>query len=221
MPTATRSTESTRGAAEVGICAPGDFPDAAIRDVLEQAGHTTVFWHEEPAAAIDACRESAPDILLFGAPRLDATVLKQVGEVNSAGKETKVIVLCKRSGNGEVRKALDVGVRAVVTLSELDAALTAVIEVVRAGQISVPGSRGTELQKRILTSREKQILGLVVIGMTNAEIATKLFLAESTVKSHLSSAFAKLGVASRSEAAALILDPHSGAGLGILTIPSN
>jgi DNA-binding NarL/FixJ family response regulator len=59
------------------------------------------------------------------------------------------------------------------------------------------------------------------MGMTNAEIAAKLFLAESTVKSHLSSAFAKLGVASRSEAAAVILDSRTGVGLGILTIPSN
>ncbi len=57
------------------------------------------------------------------------------------------------------------------------------------------------------------------MGMTNAAIAGQLYLAESTVKSHLSSAFAKLGVASRSEAATVILDPRS-AGLGILTIPS-
>ncbi len=44
-------------------------------------------------------------------------------------------------------------------------------------------------------------------GSTNALIARELGLAESTIKSHLSSAFAKLGVASRAEAAALILDP--------------
>jgi DNA-binding NarL/FixJ family response regulator len=58
-----------------------------------------------------------------------------------------------------------------------------------------------------------------VMGMTNAAIASQLYLAESTVKSHLSSAFAKLGVSSRAEATNVILDP-SAAGLGILTIPT-
>ena len=50
---------------------------------------------------------------------------------------------------------------------------------------------------------------MVVMGMSNKAIAGKLFLAESTVKCHLSSAFSKLGVRSRNEAADLIL--HSGA----------
>ena len=131
-----------------------------------------------------------------------------------------MILICKRSGDGDLRKALDAGVRGFVSLSEVDGALPPVIDVVLAGQISVPGSRSSELRKQILTPREKQILGLVVMGMTNAEIASKLFLAESTIKSHLSSAFAKLGVSSRSEAASVILDPQSGAGLGILTIPT-
>jgi DNA-binding NarL/FixJ family response regulator len=56
-----------------------------------------------------------------------------------------------------------------------------------------------------------------VMGFTNAGIAKKLFLAESTVKSHLSSAFTKLGVRSRHEAAALLSDPQQ-RGLGVLTI---
>jgi DNA-binding NarL/FixJ family response regulator len=46
----------------------------------------------------------------------------------------------------------------------------------------------------------------MAIGLTNAQIADQLGLSESTVKSHLSSAFTKLGVASRAEAAALIRD---------------
>ena len=54
------------------------------------------------------------------------------------------------------------------------------------------------------------MLALVVEGCTNAEVATRLFLAESTVKSHLSGAFARLGVRSRRDAVALILDPASG-----------
>jgi DNA-binding NarL/FixJ family response regulator len=56
------------------------------------------------------------------------------------------------------------------------------------------------------------------MGFTNQEIANKLLLAESTVKSHLTSIFSKLGVRGRSEAAALVLDPTSGLGTGVLAI---
>ena len=58
-------------------------------------------------------------------------------------------------------------------------------------------------------------------SFTNSEIGARLFRAESTVKSHLSSAFAKLRVRSRSEAAAMIVDPQGSLGTGILAITSN
>ena len=57
------------------------------------------------------------------------------------------------------------------------------------------------------------------MGLSNSQIAAKLFLAESTIKSHLSSAFGKLDVSSM-RAVSLILDPEQGQGLGILTIPA-
>ena len=69
-----------------------------------------------------------------------------------------------------------------------------------------------------LSVREKQVLGMVVMGFSNGEIASRLFVAESTVKSHLSSAFAKLGVRSRHEATDLIVNRAWGIGLGILSI---
>jgi DNA-binding CsgD family transcriptional regulator len=62
---------------------------------------------------------------------------------------------------------------------------------------------------------------MVVLGLTNAEIAQKLFVTEASVKAHLTSAFAKLGVRSREAAAALILDPDAGYGPGILRITSD
>ena len=77
---------------------------------------------------------------------------------------------------------------------------------------------GAAVERPPLTPREKQVLALVVMGYTNREIAEQLVLAESTVKSHLFSAFRRLGVRSRSEAVALITDPSRGLGSGILTI---
>jgi DNA-binding CsgD family transcriptional regulator len=68
----------------------------------------------------------------------------------------------------------------------------------------------------MFSHREKEVLGLAISGHTNGEIATTLFLAESTVKSHLSSAYRKLGAASRKDAASLLLDPDEGLGEMVL-----
>ena len=216
---ATLSTTPTLPRAlSVGVCVPGELPDAALREVLGESEHALAFWHTSPDAAIEACREGEPDLFLLGVRRPDSHSLECIRDLVEACESTKVILVCERSGEGGVRRALDAGARALVPLSKVESALLPVIEVVRAGQVSVPGSRSKEVGRNVLTTRERQVLGQVVLGMTNAEIAAKLFLAESTVKSHLSSAFPKLGVTSRSEAAALILNPTSGVGPGILTI---
>jgi hypothetical protein len=62
------------------------------------------------------------------------------------------------------------------------------------------------------------MLSMVVLGFTNVEIANRLYVAESTVKSHLSSAYRKLGVRSRQEVTALILNSSDSLGLGILSL---
>lgn len=82
----------------------------------------------------------------------------------------------------------------------------------------VPRSVRQSVDRPPLSPRERQILAMVVIDFSNAEIARKLFVSESNVKNTLSSAFQKLGVKSRSAAAELILDGESGLGPGILRI---
>ena len=117
-----------------------------------------------------------------------------------------------------VRRMLKAGADGVVLESELEATLAVSIQAVNAGQIVVARELRAGVERDALSFRERQILGLVVLGFTNGEIALQLCLAESTVKSHLSTAFSKLGVRSRKEAVALILDPDEGLGTGILAI---
>lgn len=118
---------------------------------------------------------------------------------------------------GAARRALAESAAGIVFAHDL-AALATTVAAVAAGQLVVPSSMRTAIAKPILTTREKQILAMVVIGLSNREIADKLFLAESTVKSHLFSAFRRMGVRSRREATALILDRDQGLGSGILAI---
>jgi DNA-binding NarL/FixJ family response regulator len=119
--------------------------------------------------------------------------------------------------SGDARRALAAGAAGIVFAENL-AALEATVAAVAVGQLAVPSSLRTAITKPILTTREKQILALVVMGLSNREIADQLFVAESTVKSHLFSAFRRLGVRTRKEAAALILDDQQGLGSGILAI---
>jgi DNA-binding NarL/FixJ family response regulator len=105
-----------------------------------------------------------------------------------------------------------------VMAADLGAALLPTLQAVAAGQCVVPRSVRQIVDRPPLSPRERQILAMVVIDFSNAEIARKLFVSESNVKNHLSSAFQKLGVKSRSAAAELILDGESGLGPGILRI---
>jgi DNA-binding NarL/FixJ family response regulator len=135
-------------------------------------------------------------------------------------RDCRVVIISSSSSSSAVRCAVDAGAAAFVTLEAAASALIPSLDAVAAGQLAIPLSSRREMLPMTLTTREKQVLALVVMGLQNGEIAAKLYLAESTVKSHLSSAFSKLGVRSRNEAVAVILDVESRAGLGILTIPT-
>jgi DNA-binding NarL/FixJ family response regulator len=94
------------------------------------------------------------------------------------------------------------GVAGIVLEPGGDAAIGPVVRSVLEGYIVMPGSLRAAASPPPLSSRQRQMLEFVVDGLTNREIAQRLYLAESTVKRHLSAAFRRLGVHSRREAAA-------------------
>jgi DNA-binding NarL/FixJ family response regulator len=129
-----------------------------------------------------------------------------------------VVVVSPSDRTGTPRESLSAGADGLVLEGELETALAPAVRAVAAGQLCFPRSARRYLGKPVLSAREKQVLGMVVLGFSNAEMAGRLHLAESTIKSHLGSSFRKLRVRSREQAAALILDSKQGLGTGILTI---
>ena len=120
-----------------------------------------------------------------------------------------VVVSPPTTGTG-VRRALDAGADALVFEPELERTLSTTVRAVSIGQSAIPRKFLASVEKPVLSHRENEVLALVRSGLTNAEIAERLFLAESTIKSHLSSIFTKFGVRSRKEVAAAFADGDPG-----------
>jgi DNA-binding NarL/FixJ family response regulator len=121
-----------------------------------------------------------------------------------------IVVVARGSAHGNVRELLNTGADAFLSEDELEPALAAVVRTVALGYVSVPRGLRRCVARPAFSHREREVLALVIEGLHNREIADRLFLAESTIKSHVASSFAKLGVRSRKEAAALVLDPDEG-----------
>lgn len=98
----------------------------------------------------------------------------------------------------------------VVADADLDLMLGLVVRCAQAGYVAVPARAGAQAEPPAFTARERQIVRLVVLGLTNDEIAQRLFLAKSTVAGHLTAVFRRLGVRSRRALVAAVLAGDDG-----------
>jgi DNA-binding NarL/FixJ family response regulator len=121
-----------------------------------------------------------------------------------------IVVVGQTEDVAVIRKALRCGANGFVFYSGLERGLAPAVGAVSIGHLSVPRAIRRRTSWSAFSSRERQVLQLAADGLTNSEIGDRLFLSESTVKCHLSSGFRKLGVCSRAEAAAAVLDPQTG-----------
>jgi two-component system response regulator DesR len=117
---------------------------------------------------------------------------------------SRVIIALRSHQASAVRGALRAGADGVVLEHQLALSLPAVVRAVALGHAVVPLQDRSALGREPLSAREREVLALAAGGLTNAAIAARLHLSESTVKSHVSSGFSKLGLHSRSELDVLI-----------------
>jgi DNA-binding NarL/FixJ family response regulator len=209
---------------------PAPRPGAISRSVAvvgsSEALRSAVAAHAAQHGFVVSASASTPSAL-GASPGVDAIVLATdettdsndwIRSIRAQALTAPVVVVGAFSSPRSVREAIDNGADGLVATDELQSALEPTLGAVCAGQIAFPRRVRSHVWRPLLSTREKQVLGMVVLGFTNGQIARKLVVAESTVKSHLSSSFRKLGVRSRTEATELILDPERGLGTGILAI---
>lgn len=160
----------------------------------------------------------APDAVVLVSPNLDASGAAEVRALRQALPYAGVVVVVPDASRRAVHAALEAGADGFVVEARVCGSLGTAVAAVCAGHVVLPCEWRDRVARAVLSPREKQVLGMVVMGFTNQEVANKLGVAESTVKSHLTSIYAKLGVCGRNEATAVVLDPENGLGTGVLAI---
>ena len=184
----------------------------AVSDLLESEFRLAA-RSSTPEALVKRCGDAQPDAVLIELHLDGHGAVSALRRVHEALPDTRIVIIAEPTREHDVRRALHAGVDGLVLRSELDRTLAPTLHAVLAGQLSLPRRHRPHVERRALSYREQQVLGLVISGATNRQAADALFLTESTVKGHLVSAFAKLGVRSRAEAAAVLRDPEAEASL--------
>lgn len=189
-----------------------------LKESLRHIGLDPVIEAKSIAALGSAGSPPDLDVILVAPPASRDKCLKAFRDASSRFPTTTIVGVWPDSRRIEARVAIKTGIDGLISEGQIETALGPILQAVSAGLVCFPRRIPASSRAETLSNREKQVLAMLIMGFTNAEIGQRLFLAESTVKSHVSSAYMKLGVRSRKDAAALILDPNGGLGTGILAI---
>ncbi|HEX9109779.1 MAG TPA: response regulator transcription factor [Longimicrobiales bacterium] len=177
---------------------------------------TVVAVATEGDALLDAVRRLAPDMVLLCLGSRDAAGLTALERLRAERLPVRVLALAALADAASMRAALEAGVDGYALKSEpAQHALFAVRQVHR-GQLILPaGAKRWLLHGREdgpssdLSRAELAVLELVADGLSNADIARRIFLSENTVKFHLRNIFHKLGTHNRTAATRWYLREHA------------
>jgi NarL family two-component system response regulator LiaR len=174
---------------------------------LELAGEA-----ENGTDAIELCGEIHPDVILMDMVMPDMDGVTATRTICHQFPQVKVIALTSFKDGDLVRNALEAGAIAYLLKDVSADGLARAIRDAHSGRATLSPNAAQALVQAAnqppapgldLTEREREVLALMVEGLNNTQIAGKLGVSPSTIKSHVSNILSKLGVASRTEAVTL------------------
>jgi DNA-binding NarL/FixJ family response regulator len=157
----------------------------------------------EAAEALELVREHQPDVLLLDVRLPDMSGIDLARQVRALYPSTAILVLTGHDEIGYARALRHIGVRGYLSKTSSGPEIVAAVRAVALGQDTFQGAAAnpdSELELEDLTDREQEVLGLLVLGLRNAEIAERLRTSVKTAEFHVGRLLHKLHARSRSEA---------------------
>jgi DNA-binding NarL/FixJ family response regulator len=168
---------------------------------------------ENGAEALKAANEVKPDVVLMDLTMPEMDGIQATAAIRRQLPETEVLVLTSSLDSASAVEAVRAGAIGYLLKDTKARELCRAVKAAAAGQVQLSPQAAVWLLKELrdpvpvspepepLTNRENAVLSLLAQGKANKEIADILFIAERTVKTHVSSILAKLGMQSRTQAA--------------------
>ncbi|GAA1479109.1 response regulator transcription factor [Nocardioides aestuarii] len=171
------------------------------------------------ATAVDEVARSNPDVVVMDLSMPGVDGVEATRRIMATHPEMRIMILTSFSDRERVSEALAAGAVGYQLKDCEPAALLAAVRAAADGNVPIDSRVArvllptvpTERLEDLLSSREREVLALVALGLANKQIAHRLAISERTVKAHLGKVFRQIGVADRTSAALWARDHLDGA----------
>ncbi len=188
---------------------------SGLKLLLQSHGDIAVVGEAaEGLEALNLARELQPDVILLDLTMPGMGGLEALDSLRAVAPESRVLILTMHDDESYLHRALRAGAAGYILKKAADVELVSAVRAIARGEVfvhssmtrallegvvsqNIPKAEGQEEPWEALSDREKEVLRLVALGHTNAEIANQLSLSVKTIETYRARGMEKLGLRSR------------------------